>query len=248
MKRLILALLPLALVCCNKAPQKAAAALELNVESVSSTGCHLSVQMNEVTDHYLMAILPQNEFSWDKAEQLLAGSAKYRNEVRVFERLSGSKDFVVAAVPVDAEGKRGDKVSASFTLGDMDLEVLLYTPGAGDTEQLNKYNTLNMMAFSNGIAAKVRCCLAVNEAWELLKIQKGNLKAAAEEVFKDGYIEFTRQMLEELANPNKLKRDILYFNPLDAGTKYTLVVCLEDLDGESYYYSFDGKTEAKPEP
>lgn len=248
MKRLILAVLPLLLlVCCTKPSAKMDASVALEILNVSSTGCEISVRMGDMTDHYLMALLPQSEFSRDKAEQLLDKSARYTNEIRVFERLGGEKNYVIAAIPVAKDGSRGEFASLSFTLTDMSLDVLLYTPGAGDTEQLNKYNTLNMMAFSNGIAAKLRCSLAVNEVWETLKIQKG-LKTAAEEVLSNSHIDFTRQMLEELANTDKLKRDILYFNPLEAGTKYTLVVCLEELDGESHYYTFDGRTEARPEP
>lgn len=247
MKRLIYAVLPLLLVCCTKPSAKMDASLQMEILNVSSTGCEISVQMGDKTDHYLMALIPQSEFTPDRAGQLLDKSAQYTNEIRVFERLSGEKNYVIVALPVAKDGSRGELASLPFTLTDMNLEILLYTPGAGDTEQLNKYNTLNMMAFSNGLAAKMRCSLAVNEVWELLKIQKG-LKAAAEEVLSNSHIDFTKQMLEELANTDKLKRDILYFNPLEAGTKYTLVVCLEELDGESHYYTFDGKTEPMPEP
>lgn len=246
MKRLIYAVLPLLLlVCCTKPSAKMDASVTMEILNVSSTGCEISVQMGEMTDYCLMALLPQSEYSPERAEAALASSARYVNELRVFERLSGEKNYVIVARPVAKDGSRGELASLSFTLTDMDLEVLLYTPGAGDTEQLNKYNTLNLMAFSNGIAAKLRCSLAVNEVWEVIKLQKG-LKAAAEEVLSNSHVDFTKQMLEELANTDRLKRDILYFNPLEAGTKYTLVVCLEELDGESHYYAFDGRTEARP--
>lgn len=246
MKRLIYILLPLLLVCCKKADTTINPTMSMALVKASSTGCTLSVRMGEGTDHYRMALLSESEFSPAAADLALAASAIYRNEKRTFERLWGEKNYVVCAAPVGSNGVRGKTQYLAVTLTAMDLEVLLYTPGSATTE-LNKYNTLNMMAFSNGIAGAVRCALSTNEAWELLKAQKG-LKEAADEVLESSHIEFTRQMLEELADTDKLKRDILYFNPLEPGTKYTLVVWLETLDGESRYYTFDGKTEPEPEP
>lgn len=218
--------------------------MEMTLSSVSSTGVSVDVALSEGAVAYRMKVVPSSSFDSKAMETELSAGAGYTSETRRIERLHSCKDFVIAARPFDGEGRIGAMVFEKFTLGDFSLDMTLYSPGDDANAELNRYNTLNVIAISNGIAAKGRFALALTDQWNLLKDSKG-LKAAAEEVFINNSIDMTRQQLEEMADPDPLKRDLMYFNDLTAGTRYTLVVCLEDLDGERYYYSFNGETKPK---
>lgn len=246
MRRIIIALscsiaALLTLSCGKNRDARLEPKMRLSLDGITSTGCEVNVELSQGASAYYMKVVPLDEFdSKQMASQLPLGQS-YTNEKRKIERLHGGKSFVVAAMPCDPLGHTGEMVSERFSLGEFSLDMTLYTPGDSLGVELNRYNTLKVMATSNGIAGRGRCALAVSEIWMPLFIEKG-LQAAAEQVFASNSIEFTKQQLEEMSDPNPLKRDLMYFNDLSDGTEYTLVVCLEDLDGESHYYSFKGAT------
>lgn len=231
-------------VSCNKnGGDTALPSMEMTLSGVSSTGCSVEVKLGDGASAYRMKVVPLDSFDSSAMSAELEEGAGFTVEKRKIERLHGTKNFVVAARPYTADGTLGKMVSEKFTLGDYALDIKLYTPGDSLGVELNRYNTLNVIAISNGLAASGRCALAVSSTWTPLKDAKG-LKAAAEEVFANSCIKLTQQQLEEMSDPDIMKRDLMYFNDLSDGTQYTLVVCLVDLDGESHYYEFSGATKA----
>lgn len=226
---------------CKKDGKGPLPQMEMELSAVTSTGVSVAVKLSEGASAYRMKVVPLDAFDSKAVSAELEDGAGYTAEKRRIERLHGCKDFVVAARPYSSDGSLGELVSERFSLGEMALDIQLYTPGDSLGVELNRYNTLKVIATSNGIAAKGRCAMAVSDIWVPLMVEKG-LKAAAEAVFASNRIDLTIQQLEEMADQNPLKRDLMYFNDLSDGTEYTLVVCLEDLDGESHYYSFKGAT------
>lgn len=227
--------------CNGKGEEPVVPKMSMELSDVSSTGCTVQVTMEDGASGYRMKVVPMDAFDGKAVAAELESGVGFTAEKRRIERLHGASSFVVAARPYNSDGRLGELVSENFTLGEFDLSITLYTPGDSLGVELNRYNTLKVIATSNGIAAKGRCAMAVSSIWAPLRAEKG-IKAAAEEVFSSNCIILTRQQLEEMSDPNPLKRDLMYFNDLDDGTEYTLVVCLEELDGESHYYAFQGAT------
>lgn len=222
--------------------------IEVTVDAPSASGCVVDVAMGENTVSYYMKVYAESAFSEAAALEELPHTMPFTQEQRIIERLYGEKNYCIAAIPLSGSGAMGELSVTRFELTAFSLRVNLYTPGEGTGADLNKFNTLRIEAYSNGLAAEGHMAMSLNSSWRALKDLKG-LNAAAEEVFSTaGVVRLTQQQLEHMADRTEYKSDLSYFTELEAGTKYSLVVCLTDLDGGIHYYDFEGSTAPPEEP
>ena len=241
----ILAIAAFLAVCsCSEKTAEVVPSMSFEISDISSSGCVIGVTLADGAENYSMVVLPASSYTEAAALDTLLASPSMTAASRVIERLHGTKDFVVAAMPFSGSGVHGEMTAREFTLTDFDLDLKLYTPQDGDESSLNRYNTIRIDAYSNGLPESGSYALALTDAFRLLSAQKGR-DAAIREILTENSETLSRQKLEEMADRTPYKSDLFYITGLSAGTSYTLVMSLTDLDGGEHLFSFEGSTKAR---